>query len=253
MAKPVPLFPRGESAVPLAPMVAEEIAAAESELAALEAGRGDAALSAMSEGGDVNAIAKLNSEAANIRVRIFNLQAAYRTASVRDARQAAEERYRRQIDDLAAFEAALAEKDAAVAEFCEAVQVAAESYRLIHDMSDAIAVLLPEACKFPAGMSAFAGEVEVDGRAQAAPLDHLAAHEFYRHSGIERPGQGGALPGSKPFSLSTIFRADAIEPWQESTKRLSAYLAEAVKNQIEHDRQIELRAIEINAEESAVA
>jgi hypothetical protein len=50
MAKPVPLFPRGESAVPLAPMVAEEIAAAESELAALEAGRGDAALSAMSEG-----------------------------------------------------------------------------------------------------------------------------------------------------------------------------------------------------------
>jgi hypothetical protein len=62
------------------------------------------------------------------------------------------------------------------------------------------------------------------------------------------PGQGGALPGSKPFSLSTIFRADAIEPWSESTKRLSVFLADAVKNQIEFDRQVELRSIEITME-----
>jgi hypothetical protein len=248
MAKPTPLFQRGEQGGQQARTVAAEIAAAESSLAKLETGRGAAALSAMTEGGDVSAIAKLDAEVTNLRTKLFNLRAAYRAAGERDARHAADARYQQQTSDFEAFKVALAERDAAVGKFCEAAKMAAESYRAIFELSDAVAVLLPEATQMPSGFNAHAGEVEVDGRVQAAPLDHLAAHEFYRHSGITRPGQGGALPGSKPFSLSTIFRADAIEPWQESTKRLSAFLAEAVKNQIDTDRQIEIRAIEITME-----
>jgi len=55
---PTPLFQRGTQTGPLAPAVAAEIAAAENALATLEAGRGEAALSAMTEGGDVNALCR---------------------------------------------------------------------------------------------------------------------------------------------------------------------------------------------------
>jgi hypothetical protein len=244
MAKAVPLFQRGEQGGQQALAVAAEISAAESSLAKQETGRGAAALSALTEGGDASAIAKLDAEVTSIRAKIFNLQAAHRAASERDARHAADAWYRRQLSDLDAFKVALAERDAAVTKFCEAVKLAAPAYREIFELSDAVAVLLPEGTQMPAGFSAYAGEVEVDGRAQAAPLDHLASFEMYRHSGISRPGQGGALPGSKPFSLSTLFCSDMIEPWQESTKRLSAFLAEAVKNQIELGHQIEIGAID---------
>jgi hypothetical protein len=248
MAKTIPLFSKGEPAGPQAPPIAAEIDAAEIALAALEAGRGTAALSAMTEGGDVNAIAKLDAEVTTLRTKLHNLRAALRAAAEADARRAADARYKQQMDDLGAFEAVLAKRDTAVGKCCGAIKAAAEAYREILELSDAVAALLPEACKFPDGFSAFAGEVVVDGRAQAAPIEHLVSHEMYRHSGITRPGQGGALPGSKPFSLSTIFRADAVEPWSESSKRLSAYLADAVRNQIEFDRQVELRAIEISME-----
>lgn len=187
MAKPTPLFQRGEQGGQQAPAVAAEIAAAKSSLATLEAGRGAAALSAMTEGGDVSAIAKLDAEVTSLRTKLFNLQAAHRAASERDARHAADARYRQQQSDFGAFVAALAQKDAEVGKYCTAIKVAAESYRAIFELSAAVAALVPEACKFPSGFSAFAGQVEVDGRAQAAPLDHLAAHEMYRHSGI--PGR----------------------------------------------------------------
>jgi hypothetical protein len=244
MAKLLTLFKRDETDAPFAPVVEEEIVSAESDLAKLEAGRGAAALSAMTEGGDVNAIAKLDAEAASIRARIFNLRAAYRAANERDARQAAEAWYQRQLSDLGAFAAALAERDAAVIKFCESMKIAAESYREIFELSDAVAVLLPEGTQLPSGFSAHHGEVRVDGLPQAAPLDHLASHEMFRHSGVTRPGQSGALPGSKPFSLSTLFRADAIEPWDESSKRLSDYFVEAVKNQIEIGHRAEVDAID---------
>lgn len=251
MAKPIPLFQRGETA-PLAPAVAVEIAAAENTLAELENCRGTAALSAMT-GGDTDVLAKLETDVAAIKTKLHNLRAAYRAACELDARHSAEALYRRQLSGLGAFEKALADRDAAVFQFCAAAKIAAESYRDIFELSDAVAVLLPEGTQLPSGFSAYTGEVQVDGRAQAAPLDHLAAHEFYRHSGITRPGQGGALPGSKPFSLSTLFRSDAIEPWEQSTRHLSAFLVDSVKNQIERDHQIELRAIEIATEEAKVA
>jgi hypothetical protein len=244
MAKLMTLFKRDEGTAPLAPTVAEEIATAESDLQALEAGRGAVALAAMTDGGDVNAIAKLDAEAANIRARIFNLQAAYRAANERDARHAADAWYQRQIDSLGAFTAALAERDAAVTKFCSAIQIAAEAYREIFELSDAVAVLLPEGTHLPSGFSAHHGEVRVDNLPQAAPMDHLAGFEMYRHSGIERPGQAGAMPGSRPFSLSSMFRSEAIEPWNESSKRLSEYFVEAVKNQIELGHRAEVDAID---------
>jgi len=243
MAKPTPLFPRGEPDGPLAPAVATEIEAAESALATLEAGRGSAALSAMT-GGDANAIAKLDAEAVSIRSKIFSLQAAFRAANELDARKAADVWYQRQLSDLGAFKAALTERDAAVTKFCDAIQIAAEAYRAIFELSDAVAVLLPEGTRLPSGFSAHHGEVRVDGQPQAAPIDHLASHEMFRWSGITRPGQTGALPGSKPFSLSTLFRADAIEPWDESSKRLSEYFVEAIRNQIELGHRAEVDAID---------
>jgi hypothetical protein len=244
MAKPIPLFPKGAQPGQFAATVATEIAEAKSALSTLEAGRGVAALQAVTEGGDANALAKLDAEAANIRLRIFNLHAAHRAASEQDALHAAESWYRRQLSDLAAFKVALAERDTAVEKFCGAIKIAAVAYREIFELSDAVAVLLPEGTHLPSGFSAHHGEVRVDGLPQAAPLDHLASFEMFRHSGITRPGQSGALPGATPFSLSTLFQADAIEPWGESSKRLSDYFVEAVKNQIELGHRIELEAID---------
>jgi hypothetical protein len=249
MAKPIPLFKRDEPAVPLAPMVAEEIAAAENELAALEAGRGDAALSAMSEGGDVNAIAKLNSEAANIRVRIFNLQAAHRTASERDERRAAEERHRQRIEGLAAFTAACARRDEAVEKYCAGVKLAAEALADVHEFSTAIEILIPAGTQLPRGHSVYNAELLVEGGgAQSAPISHVAAFEMMRHS---RPGQGAIMPGARNFSLSTSSNPGAVESWADASKRTSEFLIEAIANQIERAREIEIASIDAMKSEAA--
>ncbi|WP_213740946.1 hypothetical protein [Bradyrhizobium sp. dw_411] len=245
MPKLTALLPGGKTSVPIAPTVAEEIANAERDLAALEAGRGAAALSAMTDGGDVNALAKLDAEAASIRTKIFNLQAAYRAANERDARQAAAAWYRQRLSELGTFEDALDRRTAAVGKFCDAIKVAAEAYRDILDLSDAVDVMLPQGTQLPSGFSAHHGEVRVDGQSHAAPLDHLAKFEMFRHSGITIPGeQSRALPGAEPFSVSTMFNSAAVEPWHESSKRLNKYLVEAVKNQIELGHQLEVEAID---------
>jgi hypothetical protein len=249
MAKPIPLFKRDEPAVPLAPMVAEEIAAAENELAALEAGRGDAALSAMSEGGDVNAIAKLNSEATNIRVRIFNLQAAHRTASERDERRAAEERHQQSLEALAAFTAACGQRDSAVARYCDAIHLAAAALSDIHEFSTAIEILIPAGTQLPRGHSVYNAELLVEGGGpQVAPISHVAAFEMARHS---RPGQGPTLPGARNFSLSTSSNTGAVESWADASKRTSEFLVEAIANQIERAREIEIASIDAMKSEGA--
>src|SRR6266404_3719052 len=133
MAKPTPLFQRGTQTGPLAPAVAAAISAAESEIATLEAGRGAATLAAMTEGGDGNALARLEADATSIKAKIFNLKAAYRVASDRDARQRVELQTRAQLWQLSRFAAALTKRDELVTKFCKGAKIAAESYRGIRE------------------------------------------------------------------------------------------------------------------------
>jgi hypothetical protein len=248
MVKPVSLFPRGEPAGPLAPAVAAEIEAAESKLAELEAGRGEAALSAMSEGGDENAIAKLNSEAANIRTRLFNLKAAEIVAIDRDARRAAEDRHQQSLEALAAFTAACARRDEAVEKYCAGVKLAAEALADVHEFSTAIEILIPAGTQLPRGFSVYSAELLVEGGGtQSAPIQHIAAFEMQRHA---RPGQG-TLPGARPFSMSTSSNPGAVESWADASKRTSEFLVEAITNQIERAREIEIASIDALVREAA--
>jgi hypothetical protein len=251
MAKLTQLFKRGAQTGaqtgPLAPAVAAEISAAESTLATLETSRGAAVLAAMTEGGDVNALARLEADVVAIRGKLYNLRAAHKVASERDARQRVEAKARDQLDQLSRFKAECAKRDELVTKFCEGARLAAESYRGIREITAYLTAFIPDGCALPNGMNLFNGECLVDGVAFPAPLEHMAAAELYKHAHIGQPGDVGTLPAAAPFSLSTLYRSEALEPWSQSTERMSAYFIDVLRGQIERGRELELAAIDAEA------
>lgn len=244
MAKLMQLFKRGEADGPLAPAIATEIAQTETTLAALEGKRGAAALAAVTDqaGGDA-ALTKLEAEIVATNGKLRNLRAAHRLASERDARQQIEEQTRERLEQLSRLEAELTKRDELVAKFCEGAKIAAESYRGIREITAFLTGFIPAGCALPNGMSLFNGECLVDGVGFPAPMEHIAAAELYRHAQIRSVGDVGTLPAAAPFSLSTIYRSEALEPWSESSKRMSAYFVDVLRGQIERGRELELAAI----------
>jgi hypothetical protein len=239
---------------PYLPRVDAEIAAAEEKLAKLEAGRGEAVLAAMADGGDPAAVERLDVEVRGLQAKLHNLGAAAWAAHERDVRARSDERARRQVYCWEAFKTGLAARDEAVARYCDAAAQLAEAFHDILEFSAGLEILLPEGTRLPAGATAFSGEVMINGQAHPAPLEHLCAFELYRHSNITRPGQhAAALPGAKPFNLSTVYDSAAIEPWTAATVRVSNFLADAVLRQIEQQREIDLEAIADVMREKKVA
>jgi len=147
--------------------------------------------------------------------KLRNLRAAYHVASERDARQRVEQQTRDRLWQLSRFAAALTKRDELVTKFCKGAKIAAESYRGIRELTIELTAMLPEGTQMPSGMSLNNGECLVDDVANPAPLEHLAAAELYRGAQIRQPGDQGTLPAAAPFSLSTIFRSEALEPWSQ--------------------------------------
>ena len=176
MAKPIPLFPKGAQPGQFAATVATEIAEAKSALSTLEAGRGVAALQAVTEGGDANALAKTRCRSSQHQAKDFQP-----SRCAQGGKRARRPTCCRKLVSSPTSptsplsKVALAERDTAVEKFCGAIKIAAVAYREIFELSDAVAVLLPEGTHLPSGFSAHHGEVRVDGLPQAAPLDHLAS------------------------------------------------------------------------------
>jgi hypothetical protein len=232
---------------PFAPVVAEQIAVAEAELAGLESRRGAAALAAMT-GGDGTALDRIDADVSAVKARLQNLRAAEVVAIDRDDRRAAHDRHRERIEGLAAFTAACARRDEAVEKYCSSVRIAAEALCDIHELSGAIEVLIPQGTRLPSGFSLFDAHLQIEGGGvQVAPISHIAAFELGRH---HRAGQP-KMPGSRMFSLSTSSNPSAVESWASASKHTSAFLVEALQNQIQRVREIELASIDGMKSENA--
>jgi hypothetical protein len=223
---------------------------AEQALAATEARRGEAALEAISDPAN-KTLVKLDAEAGELRTKLSTLKSAYGVAWDRAARKAAEARFEQRLKELAEFEAFAQHKNAAVAKFCAAIEAASSAYREINDFSSQMQNWTPSGVSWPSGMTAHIGDVLVNGVAQPAGHESLAASEMWKAAGIDRIGQGGALPGSKALSFSGLLDSDAVESWADSAPRLNSYIAQHLKRQIEDIRQFELEAIDGNIEDAA--
>jgi hypothetical protein len=177
---------------------------------------------------------------------ISELQFLLRVARKTDARNEAEQHHQSLQAALEKVSAAFAARDKAVATFCQCAEQAVRAYRQILDKSHEIENLTPRELGMQHGF-AFRGETIVEGRAFPAGLDGMIGNELYRFSGIERPGQSGALPEAKPLGMMALLNPAASESLSVSFPRVSASILATMKTRIEEIYRRELASIEMES------
>jgi hypothetical protein len=230
-----------------APEVAAKLNIAIAGLAALEAQSSDLALAAIQKkSGAEKALTGHHARIRDAETSVSELQFLLSIAEKADERTAAEQHHQSLQAAIEKVSAAFAARDKAVATFCQCAEQAVRAYRQILDKSHEIENLTPRELGMQHGF-AFRGEAIIEGKSFPAGLDGLIGNELYRYSGIERPGQSGALPEAKPLGMMALLNPAASESLSVSFPRVSASILATMKTRIEEIYRRELASIEMES------
>jgi hypothetical protein len=195
---------------------------------------------------DRGAEQKLTAHRARIRdaeTSVSELEFLLTVAKKADERTAAEQHHQSLQAAIEKVSATFSARDKAVATFCQCAEQAVRAYRQILDKSHEIENLTPRELGMQHGF-AFRGEAIIEGKSFPAGIDGLIGNELYRYSGIERPGQSGALPEAKPLGMMALLNPAASESLSVSFPRVSASILATMKTRIEEIHRRDFASIE---------
>jgi hypothetical protein len=216
---------------PIAPAVAEKLAAAEQHRADLESEIAVVALDAALE--RPGAAAKLSALEKQINVardRCSQLSAASRLAKQRDSRMEIQATAKARQAQVATMQRHADARLKAMEDFSRSIKPAADAYAKFLTETDNMANAAPTGILQQAIIWDLL-ETMLDGQVWPASVDIIAAGEIYRHSAAAK---GRALmPGASPPTMQLRDMPDKIEPIAEGVKRLNEYLLRLFKDGIE--------------------
>jgi hypothetical protein len=236
---------------PIAPAVAEKLAAAEQHRANLEGHIATAALdAALERQGAALRVTTLDKQLAAARDKCQQLAAALRLARQQDARALAAADANARQAQLAVMKEHAEARLKAMTEFGIAIKAAAEAYAQFLDCTDQMAVAMPTGV-IPQMIHWGMLETMIEGRLFPAEIDKIVSGEMFRHA----KGRG-ALPGARPLTEGFRLRPDAIEPATESVARVNYYLVSPISERfdvIERDEQARIAQGDFPAPETKAA
>ena len=213
-----------------APPVAEKLSAAETAVAELESQIPQAALDeAEGTSGSAARLAALNGKIAAARADVTKLQAALRLATEIDQRADVTARSKIRASQLAAMQTHSGERDAAVAEICDAAAKIAAAYQRYGMATQKLVGVRPIGTAFPSmamGPNGVFGPI-------FGNLERLIEIEMFRCSPAGADGQRFVVPLAKPMgrhSTDTAAIPPAIEVFREAQSALTA----EIKGQLEN-------------------
>jgi hypothetical protein len=202
--------------LPLAPQIAEKLAAAEEHLADLQLRLGSIALAdQLGEVGASEELAALGGQLRSATDAVAQLGAAHQRALEADAATEAAALRERQAASLEALEGHAAARLEVVIRLAASIEAAHRDFNLMRDLTDQMLASVPEGASVPPGLI-----LEFPAT--------LIAGEMFRHS---EPG-GVCLPGSQPPDFSFRDHPGAIEPAVDVVKRSNAWLVDLIRDQI---------------------
>jgi hypothetical protein len=209
---------------PLAPQVADRLAAAEARAADLT--RQIAALSLDEVLGEAGVAAKrqaLEKEQATATAEVERLRQAHRQATARDQRAEADAQATKLAGQMAEFERIAGVRHAAMVDVCTHLEAATVAYGRFIAGTAALMENFPEGTKRPAGSEFALGYATAE-----------IAGEMWRHGD---PGQIGApgntLPGAASPRFDLAHAPDRIEAAHVIVAGWNTYLVESVRAQID--------------------
>lgn len=194
--------------------IVAKLQTAESELRALEAQHGDAALEAI--GGEAGAQDRLETISAKLkgaREKISTLEAAHAAAVKRDEAMLDAQRTSLRKTQIAAMRKHLEARNAAAERFSAAMAEAAAQYRAMIDRSAKAMAACPIGSNWPQGTLC-----EID------PIRQLAQHEMFRLSATPGNRDGRTLPGAALPSANVEWQPQVIKPLSETLKTASDFV-----------------------------
>ena len=215
---------------PRAPNVREKLAEAERVLAALEAEVPELAL-AEAEGisGATAKLVALNNRISGARTERHKLRSALQLALEIDRRAEVAGRAKIRASQLAAMQTHSRERDAAVAEICDAAAKIAAAYQRYGMATQKLVGVRPIGTAFPSmamGPNGVFGPI-------FGNLERLLEIELFRCSSPGADGQRFVVPLAKPMGLHSTDTAaipPAIEVFREAQSALTAEIKEQLEN-----------------------
>lgn len=197
---------------PLAPDIANTLAAAEAELFELEAKHGNLALDAMAGEPDAaSRLATLTRDLSSARENVATLKAAHKAAVDRDEANIRAQRAALRKTQIAAMRKHLDARDAAAIALSASIADAARHYRTLLDRSTKARSACPIGAIWPT-----ATDCEPD------PIRRLVQYELFRLSATEGNQDGRALPGAMMLP-GYQWQPAAIPPLVDAIKRGSEH------------------------------
>jgi hypothetical protein len=209
---------------PLAPQVAERLAAAEAAQADLQTRVSALALDEeLGESGAGTRRKALEAELASAVATVTRLRNAHRQALQRDARAEIASTAKRLETQFAELQHAAGVRHAAMVQLCTAIEAASNAYRTYIAATTVMQDVFPDGTKRPAGseiMFSYATD--------------LVAGEMHRHSDPGQIGQrGSALPGARSPHFNLTFDPAGAVPAHVTVEGWNSFILESVKRQID--------------------